>query len=243
MPSGSKEGKIPKIIYQSYRDSNLPLSYRDNSLLLQKLNPGYRYEFFDDQRCREFLLEVFGPVHAKAFDDLVPGAFKCDLWRYAMLYTTGGIYLDLDIAPLVSLSEVITSELTFISACDRRIFHFPKCALYQAFLGCEPGHPAVKLALDMSLQNVINRKPNTKETVLDITGPVVMGRAMNQWLGRPEEAELFPGESIRGKQKIKLLRFDDDGRWVSSSSGRKIFSTVTNFSPPDYYTRTRTYRE
>lgn len=231
--------RIPKIIYQSYRDNNLPISYRDNSLLLQKLNPGYSYQFYDDERCRNILFTHFGEEYAKAFDDLIPGAFKCDLWRYAMLYLTGGVYLDLDITPVVPLSKVISPQHSFVSVCDRRIFQSPtsRCALYQAFLGCEPGHPAMKYALDISLQNVLNRKPNTKETVFDITGPVVMGRALNRWLGRDELAELFSGES-RG---IKLLKFDDDGQGVSWRNER-MFSTVTSYSPPDYYTRSKTYR-
>ena len=34
------------------------------------------------------------PGAAKAFETLRPGAFKADLWRYAILWGCGGIYVD-----------------------------------------------------------------------------------------------------------------------------------------------------
>ena len=46
------------------------------------------------------------PGAAKAFETLRPGAFKADLWRYAILWGCGGIYVDSKTpSPILSVSS------------------------------------------------------------------------------------------------------------------------------------------
>jgi hypothetical protein len=62
---------------------------------LQKQNPQFEYYLFDDADCLEFIQIHFDEEVADAFERLVPGAYKADLWRYCVLYVHGGIYLDM----------------------------------------------------------------------------------------------------------------------------------------------------
>lgn len=234
---------IPKVIYQSWKTdpSTLPPRLALARTTVLNLNPSYRYEFYDDQRCRLFLEDHFGLDYVEAFDSLVPGAFKCDLWRYAVLYVHGGVYIDLDLAPLVPLDRIISSSDELVSATDRRIFsHIPKNAIYQAFLACKPRHPVMKIALELSFENIKRRKRASKDTAFDVTGPVVMGRALNKWWGKLELSEIKPGVS-RG---AKLLEFEPSGKWIIFG-GLKVFEQVVgegeNDKPSDYYTKVGTY--
>ena len=45
--------------------------------------------------CREFIKVNFNPLVLKAYDTLIPTAYKADLFRLCVLYINGGIYGDL----------------------------------------------------------------------------------------------------------------------------------------------------
>ena len=98
---------IPKVIYQSWKTKELKNDMLNNVKKLQSLNPEYKYVLYDDNDCQNFILENFGINYANAFDVLIPGAFKCDLWRYAMLYINGGVYLDIDMEPKIPFREIL----------------------------------------------------------------------------------------------------------------------------------------
>lgn len=54
----------------------------------------YKLNVYDDDECRHFLLQHYGPAFVKKFNELKMGAHKADLFRYAYLYVHGGVYLD-----------------------------------------------------------------------------------------------------------------------------------------------------
>ena len=51
-------------------------------LKIKNLNPKFNYFLFDDNDCREFIRLNFRPDVLNAYDRLIPGAYKADLWRY-----------------------------------------------------------------------------------------------------------------------------------------------------------------
>jgi Glycosyltransferase sugar-binding region containing DXD motif len=111
---------------------------------------------------------------------LVPGAFKCDFWRYAILYVNGGVYLDMDIKPLYPFRDILTSTDTFVSVADKEHGVDMTTGIYQAFIACKPKHPILLYALQLSFANIVTRRITLN--TLDITGPTVMGVAFNLYL-------------------------------------------------------------
>ena len=103
---------IPKKIFQTWHSSDLPPKMRENTMKLQKNHPDFEYYLFDDESCRKFIEMNFDSEVVGAFDQLVPGAYKADLWRYCVLYTHGGIYLDIKFhtTPTVNLREFLDKE-------------------------------------------------------------------------------------------------------------------------------------
>ena len=88
---------IPKIIYKTgpFLEDELP---EEINLIFEKTlkdNPGYELIYFNDQDCREFLIKNFNTEILNAYDSLVPSAYKADLFRYCLLYQSGGIWSDL----------------------------------------------------------------------------------------------------------------------------------------------------
>ena len=110
---------IPKIIWQGGEVEYNSLSdvQRPSAETWQKLNPDWEYRYSSNDKKRE-------EVYAYSLDlgllyDQVVGPFKCDIWRYIMLYQYGGVYADLDTGAVLPLkildldvfSDIINKEL------------------------------------------------------------------------------------------------------------------------------------
>src|SRR5690606_28709023 len=87
---------IPKVIYQTFRTHKLPWITRFHIKRFLKRNSDYRYEFYDDQKIESFFQQEFDNATYMAYKKLNIGAAKADMFRYAILYKKGGIYLDID---------------------------------------------------------------------------------------------------------------------------------------------------
>ncbi len=86
---------IPLKIYQTWHSKDLPTRMKQSVERLKARHPRFEHFLFDDNDCREFIAKNFDNNVLKAFDSLIPGAYKADLWRYCILYKNGGIYLDI----------------------------------------------------------------------------------------------------------------------------------------------------
>jgi mannosyltransferase OCH1-like enzyme len=78
--------EIPLHIYQTWHSNQLPKYMQECVDKLKKDNPEFEYHFYDDNQCREYIKDNFNKDVLHAFDKLIPGAFKADLWRYCILY-------------------------------------------------------------------------------------------------------------------------------------------------------------
>lgn len=207
---------IPKVIWQSWKTTDLPNNgLKQASDVVRTLNPEYKYMLYGDKECRDLLLQHFGPRYAAAFDVLRPGAFRSDMWRYAVLYLYGGVYMDLDMVPLVPLRDFLSDDDRLVTVAEVPNFFVNDCGVYQAFIACEPRHPALLQALEMCLQNIEKRKTGEAERY-SITGPVVMAIAMNRFWGRDNDISairsgVYPG-GVRLYQNQNGYVYDTVGR-------------------------------
>lgn len=78
-----------------------------------ELNPNYKVELYDDEKCLFFLNKHYGKKYCDIFNFIQDGAIKCDFFRLCLLYICGGIYVDADIKPLISLNEYIDDDVDF----------------------------------------------------------------------------------------------------------------------------------
>lgn len=211
--------KIPKVIYQSWKTKELPEKMSEMVEKTKKMNPEYTHEIWDDNDCREFLFKHFGENYANAFDILIPGAFKCDFWRYAVLYINGGIYMDMDMTPEVPFREILREDDKFVSIVDQKNGNCSDSAIYQAFIACVPKHQIMLDSLQISFNNIVTR---TYEVFcsLSVTGPVVVGLAINlYWKKKNVHEKIEPGEY---KDGIRLFKMNPEKTW--DNSGKKIFN-------------------
>ncbi len=213
---------IPKKIYQSWKSKNLTGKMADIVLKTQELNPEYEYELYDDVECREFIFEHFGINYANAFDILIPGAFKCDFWRYAKLYVDGGVYMDIDMVPLVPFREIIKPSDEFLSVADLETADFFKGiinlpGIFQSFIACKPKHPILMYALQLSFANIATRRAGIADS-LSITGPVTMGVSLNLFWEKMDTHSRISAGVYEGVRLLKM-----DSKYTYDLNGRKLF--------------------
>ena len=94
-----------------------------------KMNPGYKYEYYNDADCVSFMKRYFGTHVVNAFNILKPGAFKADLFRYCYIYIKGGIYLDIDLELLFRLTILSHAKPT-LSLVVKTSYHTLNCEAY-----------------------------------------------------------------------------------------------------------------
>jgi len=166
---------IPKIIHQTFKTNKLPFITRWYINSFKRKNPRYKYEFYDDDRVEAFFANEFGGDVLRAYQKLNIGAAKADMFRYAVLYKFGGVYLDIDSYISSDLDTFIQPEDTAILTLERHHDFYAQWALIYA-----PGHPFLKKTLDLIVDNIFtNRYPHD---VHAMTGPSVYTKAVNESL-------------------------------------------------------------
>jgi hypothetical protein len=134
---------IPKIIFQSHYDLNLIPEYINNQF--KKYAPKYERYVFDDNDCIEFFKKEYpeNPEILMTFMSL-DGPHRCDLWRYAILYKRGGLYLDIKTEVLKPIESIFKRKnnvsyyvLGFFPTLDQK-------SCYNGILGTYPKNPFFK---------------------------------------------------------------------------------------------------
>ena len=118
----------------------------------------------------------------RAFCDVWAPAVMTDLWRYIILYENGGLYADADITLVADLKDFIRSDDEFIVVYD----DLKPCKnIFQGFIACVKGHPALKEAIDLTIGNILNRRyekqGKNKHNVFMISGPSMFGNVVKKY--------------------------------------------------------------
>ncbi len=116
---------IPRIIHQTWFEDIDVNKYPNTGRLVESFRQsGWEYRFYTDDMAAAFLSTHFPPEVRQAYDDLLPGAFKADLFRYCVLLIHGGLYADVDILLESNLDAVIGPDVGFIVPYDSMVRTF-----------------------------------------------------------------------------------------------------------------------
>lgn len=187
--------EIPLIIFQTWITKNLPDKMIKTINKLKTINPEFEHRLFDDEDIKNFLSEHFNPDVLNAFNKLIPGAFKADLWRYCVLYIYGGIYLDIKYEPVnnFKLLEIIDKEYVTL---DRNHFGGP-VGIYNGFIIAKPNNDLFLKLINKVVENVKSRFYGMN--ALQVTGPSLMGKIM------------FPNKMYSEMCNSFILKYSNDG--------------------------------
>jgi|TARA_R110000744_G_scaffold298632_2_gene408232 mannosyltransferase OCH1-like enzyme len=193
---------IPKIIHQTFETELTPpgMSKAIDSWKIN--NPLYVYKFYNAVDRINFLKKNFQSNVLKAYDTLIPGAFKADLFRYCVLYVEGGVYVDADTICLEPLENIINNSDSLLVVRDDPM---AKKWLANAMIAVTPKHSLMWEAINKAVSNVESRE---ERFYLDYTGPGLLGKCLNVISQRDQETEYELGDQRIGNQKVKILQHD-----------------------------------
>jgi len=169
---------VPLVIYQTWNSRTLPTNMKDSIDRLVAKNPEFEYYLYDDADCLEFIKQNFEKEVVNAFESLIPGAYKADLWRYCVLFKNGGVYLDIKYYSLVPLVEVIKQFNTIYVRDGRDGQSLCANALYNGFMVSPPGNKVFRACIDDIVESYRFRL--LRSNTLDVTGPCLLGRIVEK---------------------------------------------------------------
>lgn len=170
---GRMSSRIPCHLWITAREwSFFSTPYHVKALALR--NSAWHTHLISDKEINVFMNDVFGGTKLLwAFNLINPrlGAAKADVWRIAILWVYGGVYIDADADILTPLSHMIRTNDSFLFGteknrvfdCYKENFHLNQ-SITQTFapfwndqiflqwlLASEPGHPF----LARTLENIV----------------------------------------------------------------------------------------
>jgi mannosyltransferase OCH1-like enzyme len=159
---------IPLKIFQTWKTKDLPAKMRERVESLKSRHPRFEHYLYNDNDCREFIQSHFRSEVLEAYDKLIPGAYKADLWRLCVLFIHGGIYLD------IKLNCTNGFHLIELTETEHYVIDRPPNSIYNGLLCCRQGNPFLFMAIHKIVQNVKNRYYGN--TPLYPTGPNMLGK-------------------------------------------------------------------
>lgn len=179
---------IPSTVYQTWTAGGFGRSHRATIRALRKRNASFSFVFYDDAMIEDYMERYYGdhPIH-DVFKNAQFGALRTDIWRYALLYERGGIYIDISKSIDLPLARLLTPIAPALiswegkaspfepSARARSVLQHPDNILLNWALMFAPRHPLLKRVIDgivdkyPDYRGIAFREP--KQAILDFTGP------------------------------------------------------------------------
>ena len=229
--------RIPKIIIQTGKNSQLPALLQAAVTNIKLLHPDFEYRFFDDEQVEKFFKEEF-PEYRETIKSFRYKIQKYDFFRYLAVYRYGGFYFDLDVllatnlSPLLNYGCVFSFEDLNMSWYLRRRYGMDWAVGNYAF-GATPGHPFLKAIIENCvraqndpgwIQPMMRGIPTLFQPeflVLNTTGPTLVSRTLAE---NPALAEavtvLFPDDVCDSKNRHHFGKY---GVHLMNASWRKHY--------------------
>jgi mannosyltransferase OCH1-like enzyme len=208
---------IPLKIYQTWHSKELPEKMRLAVDRMKRRHPRFEYFLFDDNDCRNFIAANFDSNVLNAFDNIIPGAYKADLWRYCVLYINGGIYLD------IKYNCINTFHFIELTEKEHWVFDIGKHNIYNALIAVKPRNEVCLKCINQIVTNVNNKYYGG--SCVDPTGPGLVANFIGDNERRQIELEHIWNKSTGDKfilyRNVSILKMYT-GYYTEQDNNKKI---------------------
>lgn len=213
---------IPRRVMQTWEHKHVSAEFQAIVDTWKTRNPRYEFVMMDAAERVQFIREHFQPTVLTAYQCIVPGAYKADLFRYCYLWVHGGVYVDIDTLCLGSLNDFLIPGAELVVPIDLNLSpnegtHNLACG----FIAAVPRHPALMRCIQAVVRNVQTAAVPTSK--LDFSGPGVLGRAVNDYMNRDETASFVGKEGLHAAAKIHFLKFEPGTEFVKNAQNQLLF--------------------
>ena len=188
--AGASPRRIPQKLHQ-YWDRDPPPDIERLMKETAELNPGYAYHCWNDAMARPFLAASGKPGLLRAYREARHVAIRADIFRLALLFAEGGVYLDADDRCTGPLEALLPAEAEAV------FYQENTGSVGNNFLAATPGHPVIGQALDEAVLAVLQ---GAGESAWLATGPGLLSRVVAAAVARD------PSLRLPGNMRIVPLR-------------------------------------
>lgn len=220
---------IPKILHMTYKNIQyLPDLFKHCKDSAQQYYRDFELMFHDDNDIEVFMEQYYPDFKEKVFDKLPLKIMKLDVFRYCLLDTHGGLYLDMD-HEIVRRYSFLRSGL-FLFLNRDHVSGDTQKIIGNSIIASVPNHPFweyLRLQLENELPKTLQRFNNnsnitnnnkTKQTkdhknlVIESTGPKFLTRTYNEFAKNfdIQNVKVIPRKvfhSPRPKNQKELMKF------------------------------------
>ena len=132
---------IPKIIHQTWKNREIPAEWYSAVQACKTLHPDYDYILWTDETMEAFVQKAY-PWFYPTYQNYKHPIQRCDAFRYLVLATYGGIYLDMDIVCKQKLDPLLTYDLVLAKSSNIT------ASYTNSFFMCVPQHPFMRYCID-----------------------------------------------------------------------------------------------
>ena len=225
---------IPLKIWQTYNTKKLPYYMNRCVEHLKKNHPNFEHNLFDDDECKIFIQNHFPVEVLIAYESLIPGAYKADLWKLCILYIYGGIYID------IKLQFCNNYNLTYLIDKEQFVFDgtyldndIQRTSIYNALMICQQNNPILLKTIIQIVYNISNNYYG--HSPYCVTGPQLVGKIYdNEHKNKPYIELIHYGpigdETIKNSNNIvicdhyKQYIIDNTKNYVNDWNDKKIYN-------------------
>jgi mannosyltransferase OCH1-like enzyme len=202
--SPTETGTIPHTLCMTYSKRAIPNLLKpivDHNL---SMSEGWDMECFHESTRRQFLQQYFGAKVLYAYDQLVPGAYRADLFRYGFLYERGGVYMDMNKKLLLPLKDISCSGYDLLLVRD-----LDSANVASSFIISKPRLPFWKEVVHAVVANVLTRFYG--ENSLDPTGPGLLRKVFDRYFNTTEGLPRQRGVHTMKGLRVMVWNLERDG--------------------------------
>lgn len=193
---------------QSGCQPSLPPAIERNIASFQAQHPGMAHRLWDGEAIRDFLRSHMEADLLRAYDALLPYAYRADLARLCLLYEIGGVYADLSVFfhagwPMRPGKLAVFRDRPVIAPW----------IVSNTVISAAPRFAALETAIRMIVSNCNRRYRGASP--LCPTGPVLLGKAIALSC-EPQQIHLGEVVNVAGRASTEALVFVDatDGQMI-----------------------------
>lgn len=171
---------VPLNIYITWENRKLPYNMYKNLMMLSLLNPEFNIYLYNPEDRLKFIQEYFDKDVVDAYNSLIPGSFKADVFKYGVIYKLGGVYMDIKYITHYSLIKLINDNPVQFAEQRTDVCNDPTIidAIMSGFFISPPNNKIFLYTINEIVLKCKNK--DYGRYVTDITGPCVLTRNINK---------------------------------------------------------------
>jgi len=186
---------IPTIIHQTWKHKQIPVQFKSYVKSWKIHHPSWAYRFWDDNDNRH-LIQTRYPWFLPIYDNYSFNIQRADAVRYFILYTYGGLYVDLDYECLKPVNTLLLNQSSVFTteAPEHSDMHDVEYIISNAFMASTPGHPFMYTIMK-SLITYTPKQTCYDKFVLETTGPFMLNRVFKHYHD-PTNISIIPSQYL-----------------------------------------------